>query len=110
MSDYTLMNPAYINKEIDDLEQLLVPQGEALEKKLHEDIDRIINYFRETYNAGEPTTLTTDQVRDVIVTLSNIDMKLYHFSTWHKHALRVYKLLKTDKRWIIGSKLRFLQK
>lgn len=110
MSDYSLMNPDHIRSEISDLEQDLIPEGEALAQRVHEDIDRIFGYLRSTHNEGEPTTLTTEQVKDVIETLANIDLKRYKYYQAEKFAVRVYKNLLTDRRWIIGSKLRFLSK
>lgn len=110
MSYHSLMNPDHIRSEIKDLEETLIPQNEALAKRVEEDVDRILDYFRPTYNAGEPTTLTTEQVQDIIVSLSNVQINRWRYYHAEKFALKVYKALLTDRRWIIGSKLRFLSK
>lgn len=110
MSDTSLMNPDHLKSELRDLENELIPETEKLAREFHEDYNRIIDYVKDTHNRKESTTLTHEQVADLIRTLAKFDQNTWRFSNSHKFDVRVYKKLMTDRRWIIGSKLRFLKK
>lgn len=110
MSAKTLMNPDHLMKEIHDLETELIPDAEKLSAELKEDYERVLMYFTETHNHGENTTLTVEQTRDVLLTLAKFNHNRYRYSMSYKFNLRVYMTLLKDRRWIIASKLKFLQK
>lgn len=110
MSDHSLMNPDHLRKEIYDLETTLIPDLEQLEHEMRTAADRIIAYVAPTQNAGQPTTLTTEQVSDLIDTMAKVRLHSWKYAHAEIFAVKVYKNLLNDRRWIIGSKLRFLRK
>lgn len=110
MSDYSLMNPDHLKSELHDLETNLVPADLQLATELTQDYARIIDYVKDTHNRGENTTLTHAEVSDLIGVLAKFNQNSWRYANGHKFAIRVYKKLMQDRRWIIGSKLRFLKK
>ncbi len=111
MSDYSLMNPDHLKKEIRDIELYVIPTSCKAAQLVCEDADRIIDYCRDTYNNGEPTTLSVAQVSDLIQTLSRHRLDTFvHYANPETFTLKVYNQLLKDRRWFIGSKLRFLAK
>lgn len=109
MEDTSLMNPDHLNSEIKDLETVLIPNLASKRLELNEAYDRIIEYVKDTHNRGEDTTLTHEQVAYLIRTLSEYKFEFNHTIGW-EFTLKVYNALKRDRRWIVGSKLRFLKK
>lgn len=113
MSDHSLMNPRHLRKEIADLEFQLIPELERLVDRTHDDVRRIIDeHLAPQYNdeSNDTVTLTRAQVSDIIQTLSTINMNSWRYAHAEKFALKVYRNLQKDRRWIIGSKLKFLKK
>jgi hypothetical protein len=112
MSDYSLMNPDHLRKEIHDIEHELVPQTEQFAEKVSADIDRIRGYVADQYNdvTNDQIVLTREQVQDVLRTLAEIDMYRWRYFRPHQFALKVYKNLLKDRRYFIAAKyLRFLK-
>lgn len=110
MEDTSLMNPEHLKSELLYLETEAIPAGKKLAKELKKDFRRILGYVSETHNRGESTTLTRDQVTDLIQTLAKYDNNTWKYYRKHEFDARVYRQLMKDRRWFIGSRLRFLKK
>ena len=109
MEDTSLMNPDNLKREIKDVKQLA--SNVAKERAdLKGKRDKIVGYIVETHNRGESSTLTHEQVSELIQLLSAYDMVAFRFVRKYEFILRVYRALMKDRRWFIGSRLRFLKK
>lgn len=110
MSDYSLMNPDHLKKEIHVMKEL-IREDEAKVCDLEKDYDRIIDMVRESHDSGQDTVLTPKQTRDLIETLTKFNHHIHTTSSQRKFYVRVYESLQKDRRWFIAAKyLKFLQK
>ncbi len=107
MRDVSLMNPAFLRKEMHDLEMKLIPEGVGQAAEVQTRIDRAYDIFRSFDNA-DSYELTDGERTEIIHALAAAEVRLYNYTTWHEHALRSYRILLKDRRWIIASKLKFL--
>src|SRR6266403_479877 len=101
MEDTSLMNPDHLKSEIKDLEKLVADISEE-RIDLKEKRNKIIGYIAETHNRGENSTLTREQVTELIQLLSAYDQVTFSFEYLYKFQLKVYKHLMRDRRWIVG--------
>lgn len=109
MEDTSLMNPGHLKSEINDTEELIAQLSEE-RTQMKERGRQIIRYMTDTHNRGESSTLTHEQVSELIGFLSDYNLLAFRFAESRKFTLKVYKRLLKDRRWIVGSKLRFLKK
>lgn len=106
---YSLMNPVHLRKEIADLENEVIPENQKKAQELNESI-REAYAILDNQAGNETITLTATEVKKIVETLATAQINTWRFYRTHEFAVRVYKNLLKDRRWIIGSKLRFLQK
>jgi hypothetical protein len=108
MEDTSLMNPHHLKGEIKDVEELIVEKREE-RLDLLERRKKFFAIVSETHDNGRDTTLTHAQVADLIQTLAAYDQVAYRYVRLYEFDLKVYRALTKDRRWFIGSRLRFLK-
>lgn len=111
MGDHSLMNPSYVLQEIHDME-LLTEKDAEFSAEISADLDRLREHFADQYNdeTNDKIVLDREQVADVLRFLGKIDVNRYRYTHHRPFIIRVYKTLMKDRRWIVGSRLRFLKK
>lgn len=109
--DSSLMNPDHLEREIRDLEECTIPKADEAYVNSFDDLNRFIDIIRTQYDdrSNETITLPRSVIGDVIGMLSDRRQTAYVTKEMEKFHLRVLKHLKSDRRWIIGSKLKFLK-
>lgn len=109
MSDHSLMNPDHLKKEMVDTNEL-IPKIKAEAKNDIARIEKIRNYVRDTHNAGESTTLTHQQVSELLELLGSLEMDRRSAGSKDEFYLRVCQELWKDRCWFIGSLFTFLRR
>lgn len=105
----SLMNPDHLIDEIKSTKKFIAFAEEEAEA-LHLEIKKVRKYFyNEEGNNLETIVLTPEQKDDVILLLNQLDRGTYVPAWQEKFYVRVLENLRKDRRWKIGSKLKFLK-
>jgi hypothetical protein len=104
MSDHSLMNPAFLKKELADTTELLA-ETETFARELEIDIDRAMTYFVNAPRTEENLTLTSEEANEIVQLLARMNLYKYRLTSPRKVAVSQYTQLLKDRRYAIASKL-----
>jgi len=105
--DYSLMNPVYLRGEIHDLDEM-IKSDQEFSDTVHTRIQNLFDTLPNWYGI-EQITLTPDQMTEIVQVLAMLDMNRWRYTQPHKFALKMYRQLLTDRRWIIATKFNILK-
>lgn len=104
MSDHSLMNPNFLQKELNDASELYA-RDQTFTRELQIDLDRIRDYFIQEIDPKAPDvyTISSPQMRDIMEVIGRIHVNKYRLTSGREVAMSQYKQLLQDRRYRIAT-------